>query len=196
MGRPKAQKPTLAVALHADPLGQFPCFLGGIPEDEVFRFFRRGGYPAASIAWRGVRGGGRRIAAFPILLKLLEHAIKFGLSFGGFAAVEQGSDLLFHRLEDGRRIAPAGGPFSYALRHALDLFGKTFAVSLPALSAAPAGALGPIIFTMGTRGLIAAGQPTNGQRRERDAPWAGPGTPRPIVRQVRTVPRSIPSRCD
>ena len=42
IGQAEAQKPGLAVALHADPLGQFPCFLRGIPEDEVFRFFRRG----------------------------------------------------------------------------------------------------------------------------------------------------------
>ena len=42
IGQAEAQNPGLAVALHADPLGQFPCFLRGTPEDEVFRFFRRG----------------------------------------------------------------------------------------------------------------------------------------------------------
>ena len=41
-GEAEAQEPGLAVALHADPLGQFSCFFRVTPENEVFRVFRRG----------------------------------------------------------------------------------------------------------------------------------------------------------
>ena len=55
IGQAEAQNPGLAVALHADPLGQFPCFVGGTPEEEVSWFFRRG----RRVAIRG--RGGRRL---------------------------------------------------------------------------------------------------------------------------------------
>ena len=51
IGQAETQQPSLAVALHADPLGQFPGFLRLTPEDEVFRFIRRG--RPLVIRWRG-----------------------------------------------------------------------------------------------------------------------------------------------
>jgi len=47
-GQAEAQKPSLAVALHPNPLGQFGCFLRVIPEDVVSPIIRCAGTSTAS----------------------------------------------------------------------------------------------------------------------------------------------------
>ena len=49
------------------------------------------------------------------LTELFEHAIQFRFRFDDLAGVDQRPELLFHRLEDGGRVAPAGHPFLRAL---------------------------------------------------------------------------------
>jgi len=69
----------------------------------------------------------RGTLSFGVLLDLIEHAIQFGLSLDDFARFNERLELLFHRLADGRWIAPAVRPFLHGLLHALDFFSEALA---------------------------------------------------------------------